>query len=92
MPIPKETPKALHPALLQLSCITDLVAYQDFMGRKTRYGKKHGPEPWHFTRQYVAHTMPGTDADSVVALFIEAGADNDVEASFHVANSLHLIP
>ena len=91
MPIPKETPKELHPALRQLSQLTDLVAYQDFIGRKTRYGKRPGPEPWAFTRRYVAENMQHNTPDDVIRLFIEAGADNDIEAGFHVANSLHLI-
>ncbi len=91
-PIPKETPNELHPALQQLSTLTDLVLYQNWMGRKTRYGDKPGPEAWHYTRQYASQHMPGSSADEIIDLFKQAGADNDIEAAFHVANSLHLIP
>jgi hypothetical protein len=92
MPIPKETPKELHPALWQLSQLTDLVAYQDFIGRKSRYGKRAGAEAWTYTRQYASENMPHCTHEEVIRLFVEAGADNDIEAGFHVANSLHLIP
>lgn len=91
-PIPKKTPQELHPALKRLSEQTDLVHYQDWLGRKTRDGDRPGPEAWHYTRQYIAKHMKSCGADEVIALLREAGADNDVEAMFHVVNSLHLIP
>ncbi len=91
MTIPNGTPKELHPALKRLSKLTDLVGYQAFVGRKTKHGMKAGPEAWVYTRQYItnhAECSPG----EAIALFSEAGADNDIEALFHVALSLHLIP
>lgn len=92
MPVPKETPKELHPALARLSTMTDLVHYQDWIGRKTRDGDKPGPELWYYTRWYIAKYMPDCMVDEVIELLTEAGADNDIEAMFHVVNSLHLIP
>lgn len=91
MPIPRETPDELHPALKRLSEQTDLVGYQAFIARKTRHGVKPGPEPWTYTRQYIGkHAL--CEPDDAIALFQEAGADNDLEALFHVAVSMHLIP
>jgi hypothetical protein len=91
MPIPEETPNELHPALKRLSEHTDLVGYQAFVARKTRHGTRHGSEPWVFTKQYVGkHSLCAPD--EAIQLLQEAGADNDVEALFHVAVSLHLIP
>jgi hypothetical protein len=91
-PIPKKTPQELHPALKRLSELTDLVLFQDWIGRKTKDGDRSGPQAWHFTRQYVAKHMKNCDAAEVIALFTEAGADNDIEAMFHVVNAIHLIP
>jgi hypothetical protein len=92
MPIPRNTPKELHPAMKQLSQLTDLVHYQDFIGRKTRYGDKSGPEAWTYTRQYATRFMPHSNAEEIISLLKQVGAENDIEAAMHVANSLHLIP
>jgi hypothetical protein len=90
MPIPSKTARVLHPALKQLSEKLDLIAYADVVGRKTKYGERPGPNDWHYTRAFVEKYSPCTP-DDVIALFREAGADNDVEAMFHVVNSQHLI-
>ena len=90
MPIPKQTPKELHPALKRLSELTDLVGLQDYLGRKTRDGDKLGPEPWHWTRQYISkHALCAQE--QAIELLKEAGADNDIEAMFHIVVSIHLI-
>jgi hypothetical protein len=90
-PIPHETPKELHPALKQLNELTDLVGYQAYLARKTKHGLNAGPEPWTYTREYISKHAECTP-DAAVALFVEAGADNDQEALFHVTVSLDLIP
>ena len=91
MPIPKETPEELHPALKRLSEKTDLIGYQAFLAKKTRHGAKPGTHPWTYTRQYIGkHALCA--ADDAIALLQEAGADNDIEALFHIAVSMDLIP
>lgn len=90
MPIPKKTARILHPALRQLSEHLDLIAYADVVGRKTKYGERPGPDDWHYTRLFV-EKYGLCPVDDVIALFLEAGAENDVEAMFHVVNSQHLI-
>jgi hypothetical protein len=90
-PIPLKSPQELHPALKRLSEQTDLVGFQAYLGRVTKHGDKPGPEPWTYTRKYISkHAL--CSPDEAIALFQEAGADNDIEALFHVAVSLHLIP
>jgi len=91
MPIPEGTPRELHPALKRLSELTDLVGYQTYVGRKTKHGMKAGSEAWVYTRKYIGDHAE-CSPDEAIVLFKEAGADNDIEALFHVALSLHLIP
>ncbi len=91
VPIPTKTPRVLHPALKRLSELCDLVAFADVVGRKTKYGEKSGPSDWHFTTAFFREYGLCTP-DEAIALFKEAGADNDIEAMFHVVNSQHLIP
>ena len=90
-PLPMETPRELHPALQRLSQFCDLVAYADVVGQKTMYGEKPGIESWQHTRKFMK-TYASCSPDDAIALLREAGADNDVEAMFHVANSQHLMP
>jgi hypothetical protein len=90
MPIPKRTARVLHPALLRLSKKCDLIAYADIVGRKTKYGEQAGPEAWVHTRTFFEQ-YGLCSPDEAIALFKEAGADNDIEAMFHVVNSQHLL-
>jgi hypothetical protein len=90
-PIPTKTPKKLHPALVRLSELCDLVAYADVVGRATMYGDRPGPDDWYHTRTFVEKYCTCTP-DEAVELFCQAGAENDIEAMFHVVNGSHLLP
>jgi hypothetical protein len=90
-PVPRKTPKELHPALLRLSEMCDLIAYSDLVGRATRYGDKPGPDAWYHTRTFMKEYATCSQ-DEAIDLLTQAGADNEIEAMFHVVNSQHLLP
>ena len=93
MPIPKETPKELNPSLRRLTEVCDLLAYRTFVAHRTRHGLRPGPAPWTYTEQFMRRHSQ-CEPEEAIALFKEAGADNDQEALFHVAVavSANLIP
>jgi hypothetical protein len=77
------TSKPIDPAQIvkQLSEMIDLIEYQDVIGRKTRYGKKPGPDPWHHTRALLKTYTNAPDAKEVIRLFESAGCKDEVAAA-----------
>lgn len=68
----------------------DLVEYQDVSGRKTRYGKKPGPDPWHYTRALLKTYKDAPTAEEVIGLFEQMGCKDEVAAAKWVVwNSEH---
>lgn len=59
----------------------DLVEYQDVIGRKTRYGKKPGPEPWYHTRALLRTYADPPNVDGVIRLFESVGCNDEVTAA-----------
>jgi hypothetical protein len=76
----------------QLSKMIDLVEYQDVIGRKTRYGKRPGPDPWHYTRQLLSTYTDPPDADDVIQLFKAAGCKDEVAAAKWIVINDELVP
>lgn len=65
----------------QLSEMIDLVEYQDVIGRKTRYGKKPGPDPWYHTRALLKTYQDAPPAEDVIGLFRLAGCEDEIAAA-----------
>lgn len=74
-------PEPEQQVVRRLSEMIDLVEYQDVIGRKTRYGKRPGPEPWYHTRRLVSTYSDPPDADEVIALFEQLGCKDEVAAA-----------
>src|SRR5438128_278352 len=58
-----------------------VIEYQDTIGRKTRYGKKPGPTPWHYTRQLVSTYTDPPDVEEVLRQFESAGCKDEIAAA-----------
>ena len=83
-------PEALD-VIKQLSELCDLVGLQAYIGRKTRYGDKPGPEAWYHTRRFLAEYAPGTATEDIAQLFDRVGVTNEVDAAmFIVLNDKHI--
>jgi hypothetical protein len=78
--------------VVQLDQLCDLIGYQTYLGRKTKFGKRPGPSEWHFTREYLAKYAPDTDADQVIDLFKGAGQEDEIHAAMWVALNQEHIP
>ena len=76
----------------QLSAMIDLIEYQDVIGRKTRYGKRPGPDPWYHTRRLVETYPQGVDVAQVISLFEQAGCKDEVQAAKWIVLHDDLIP
>jgi hypothetical protein len=76
----------------QLSEMIDLVEYQDVIGRKTRYGKRPGPTPWHYTRQLLSTYTDPPDVEDVIRRFESAGCKDEVEAAKWIVINDELVP
>jgi hypothetical protein len=70
----------------------DLVEYQDVIGRKTRYGKKPGPTPWHYTHQLLSTYTDPPAVEEVIRLFEQAGCRDEVAAAKWVVINDELVP
>ncbi len=76
----------------QLSEMIDLVEYQDVIGRKTKYGKKPGPTPWHYTRQLLSSYTDPPDVNEVIRQFESAGCKDEVAAAKWIVINDELVP
>ena len=65
---------------MRLSQLLDPVALMATIATKTRYGRKPGPEPWHYTKQLLASYGRPEDADKVVDAFSTVGISDEVDA------------
>jgi hypothetical protein len=73
--------------LKQLSQMIDLVEFQAYVGRKTKFGKQPGPEAWYHTRALLATytDLPGKPAvEDVISYFKQLGIQSEVEAAMFV--------
>jgi hypothetical protein len=79
----------------QLSIMIDLVEFQAFVGKKTRFGDKPGPEPWYYTKRLL-DTYPDDPAkpalSELVGHFESLGAKNEVEAAMFIGVNIKHVP
>jgi hypothetical protein len=68
--------------IMRLSQLCDLVAFEAQIEHKTNFGRKpaSGPDPWTYTREFLAYYAEQTDPEEVIKLFESVGAHSDVEA------------
>src|SRR5438552_1298674 len=78
--------------IVRLNKECDLVGWQTYLGRKTKYGDRRGPTAWHFTQEYLAKYAPGTDPQTVIEGFKSAGLENEVDAALWLALHQEEIP
>ena len=76
----------------QLSAMIDLVEYQAYIGRKTKYGDKPGPEPWYHTRKLLETYPNKPSLHDVIRMFEELGARSEVEAAMFIGVNMKHIP
>jgi hypothetical protein len=60
--------------------LDDLVDFKLYVRRKTRYGDRSGPSPWHHTGRYLAEYSPVTDPAKFRRIFKSMSAANEVDA------------
>jgi hypothetical protein len=75
----------------QLSTLVDLVMFQGWIGRKTKFGKKPGPTSWHYTEQLLRQYNSPVDVAEIATLFEGVEADNEVEGARFCALNLRLV-
>jgi hypothetical protein len=75
-----------------LSEIIDLMEYQVFIGSKTKYGRKPGPDPWHYTRKLVSTYTDPPDGEEVIRQFESAGCKDEIAASKWIVINDELVP
>lgn len=90
-PTPEEREQAAQ-IVRQLSEMIDLVEYQDVIGRKTRYGKKPGPDPWYHTRALLKTYQDAPPAEEVIAAFERVGCKDEIAAAKWVVINGELVP
>lgn len=77
----------------ELSELTDLAAFMDYVGRKTKYGRKpHPSDPWAYTREFLVKYKAEDQFDEVVRLFTDAGATSETQAALLVAANMKHVP
>jgi hypothetical protein len=70
----------------------DLVEYQTYIGRKTRFGDRPGPDPWYHTRKLLATYAPKPNLDDIIQMFEKLGAKTEIEAAMFVGVNMTHIP
>ncbi len=75
-----------------ISDMIDLVEYQMYIGRKTKYGDKPGPEPWYHTQKLLETYPSKPSLEEVVNHFQELGVNNEVEAAMFIGINMKHIP
>jgi hypothetical protein len=78
--------------IMRLSLLCDLVGLEAQIEHKTKYGKRPGPEPWTYTREYLAYYAEQTDPEEVIGLFESVGCHNDIEAVRWLLKHDELVP
>ncbi len=85
-------PEKVEVVIMQLRELLDPVALMATIGKKTRYGRKPGPTPWHYTRALLAGYGRADDADKVIAIFEAVGVKGEVDAGTWLAEHMDQIP
>lgn len=91
MSIDEEKNKA-RSTIMQLSDLLDPIGLRTYIVNKTKYGKKPGPEPWHYTRAALSEYAPSLDAEKVIQLFRDVGCKDDISAVRWLLRYDELIP
>jgi hypothetical protein len=80
-------PRRAEEVIMQLSAIIDPIALMGMIAKKTKYGRKPGPSPWHYTRQWLAGYGRAEDTDKVIAAFALVGVKDEVDAGVWLAEN-----
>jgi len=56
----------------------DLIEYQDYIVRKTKYGRKLGPDPWYYARKLVSTYTDPPDVEEMIRQFESAGCKDEI--------------
>jgi hypothetical protein len=78
-------PKRVEAVFTQLSTLVDPIALMGMIAKKTKYGRKPGPSPWHYTHQWLASYGRADDLDNVSAIFGVVGVKDEVDAGVWLA-------
>ena len=79
--------------IMQLSELCDLVAYSDYVAKRTRYGKRpHRKDAWGYTRAYMQSYGDPEDTEAVIALFDSADLTSELEAARWLLKHDKLVP
>lgn len=73
----------------------DLVHYQSYIGRRTKFGDKPGPDAWFYTRKLLSEhpddpTKP--NLEDIVSLFHQLGVNDEVQAAMFIGINMKHVP
>ncbi|HKP51500.1 MAG TPA: hypothetical protein VJ183_02500 [Chloroflexia bacterium] len=85
-------PSRIEAVIMQLRELLDPIALMATIGKKTRYGRRRGPTPWHYTRELLTSYDRAEDTDKVIATFEAIGVADEVDAGVWLAEHMNRIP
>jgi hypothetical protein len=60
--------------------VIDLIKYQDYIGHKTKFRRKPGPDPWYYARKLVSTYTDPPDVEEVIRQFENAVCKDEIAA------------
>ena len=70
---------------MRLNELIDPIALMGIVAKKTKFGRKPGPSPWHYTSQWLAGYKRLSDLDKVIAAFELVGVKDEIDAGVWLA-------
>jgi hypothetical protein len=85
-------PETVKAVLGQLSELCDPLALMAWIDKKTKYGERAGPSPWHYTECFLADYDLTHELGRVKDAFAQVGVTDELDASVWLAEHLDHIP
>jgi len=85
-------PERIEEVVMHIRELLDPLALMATIGKKTRYGRKRGPTPWHYTRELLTSYGRAEDTNKVIAAFEIVGVKDEVDAGVWLAENQDRIP
>ena len=84
--------RRVRDTIMQLSEITDLIGLRQHIIEGTNKGRKLKSDPWHNIRDYMRHYADPANTDATIALFQDAGCNDELEALRWLLRHDELVP
>ena len=78
-------PQRASEVKMRLNQLIDPLALFGFIAKRTKYGDRPGPTPWHYTSQFLTEHGVGDKLEDVIAAFDLVGVTDEVDAGLWLA-------